>query len=289
MSSPASTNAFPFAPPFAADNADDENYHYTINPEAMVHTIITSIAASLHELRAHHAPTLLPPPPAGPNPHGPIGAPPIINPPYRPLPPSAFATPSSFFTLSAAVHNDDEEIRTAPAFRNARRLPPAPFCVASSSRKKKEDGGKGEGKGYGFDGTADVGPRDGYYAGPVAVPVAAPLAPAVVLLPTAVAPAVGPALLPAPFAAVIPAPIAPAPIDPATADLRARQILAYEQHTGQEPWLVSYQRDQARRERGRDIKRLKGRINGWRGRWGPVQTGMQQRLEELLLVQRRDG
>ncbi|CAO1598647.1 hypothetical protein XANCAGTX0491_002405 [Xanthoria calcicola] len=272
MSSPASTNASPFAAAAAVVNEnDDENYHYTINPEAMVHSIITSIADTLHEIRAHHAPTLLPPPPTGPNPHGPIGAPPI-NLPYRPLSPSAFATPASFFTLSAAVHDDDEAVRTAPAFRNARRLPPAPFCAAS----RTED--EGEGEGYGLDGTADSGPSDGD-AGPVLAP-----APPLVLLPAFLPAAVAPVAFPAPAPAA-----ANNNIDPATADLHARQILAFQQHTGQEPWLVSYRQDQARRERGRHIQRLKRGINGWRGRWGPVQTGMQQRLEELLLLQRRDG
>ncbi|KAI4102102.1 MAG: hypothetical protein LQ339_004775 [Xanthoria mediterranea] len=269
MSSPAPTNAPPFTTTTTTiDNADDENYQYTINPKEMVHTIITSIADTLHELRAQHAPTLLPPTPTGPNPLGPIGAPPI-NLPYRPLSPSAFATPASFFTLSAAVHEDDEEIRTAPAFRNARRLPPAPFCVSSS--RKKEDGDEREREGFGLDGTADS-------AGPVAAP-APPLAPAAVLLPVSA------------LAAVVPVPVVPfAPaLDPATADLRARQILAYQQHTGQEPWLVACRRQNARRERGRHINRLKRGINGWRGRWGPVQTGMQQRLEELLFLQRWDG
>ena len=283
MSSPASTNASPSAATTTAavvvNENDDENYPYTINPEAMVHSILTSIAAAetLHEIRAHHAPTLLPPAPAGPNPLGPIGAAPL-NLPYRPLSPTAFATPASFFTLSAAVHEDDEAIRTAPAFRNARRLAPAPFCV---SARKEEDGGEGEGGGYGFDGTADSGSSD---AGPVAAPAPAPppLVLLPVLLPAAVVPDPGPV-------APGPAPAAANTIDPATADLRARQIQAFQQHTGQEPWLVSHRRDQARRDRGREIQRLKGRINGWRGRWGPVQTGMQQRLEELLLLQRRDG
>ncbi|KAI4249582.1 MAG: hypothetical protein L6R42_008922 [Xanthoria sp. 1 TBL-2021] len=199
-----------------------------------------------------------PPPPPNPNPLGAIGE-------RHPKPPSP--TP---FAIAAIEHNDNEAIRNAPAFKNARREPPA---AAFTSRRET-------GKSHGINDTANSVPTpnandNNNRASENHSLKAAQRARTSTSTSTSASP--------------FTSNNDNDDNDPIS-DLHARWIAAYKQHTGSEEWLLKARahaaaaRTDAVARVADEIRWLKWRINGGVGR--AERAGMQERLEVLLAVQR---